>query len=844
PEDGDEEVEPDAQIVITFSEEVSAFQNIGATSGPDDAFTLTCDSVDQPFTITTDLDDDDLLARFGGGEESIGTVFTLTPDNDLPFDADCTVDIASTLVTENEGTQSLDMDESFSFSVRAADPAPEVTTTSPADGDSDIAPDADITVTFSENVVADGDSFILECTQSGTVGITVNPVFNVTRVSGLETDTYSIDPNSDLQRGESCTLTIVAEEIEDTDGIAPANPDGDSFITFSVEDGLLVFFSSVQATVSEASGSYELEVELSDVVDAPATAEITLIDGDSGDLGGFTSETVSFTKVDGQLYTVTIPITEDTEAEDSESFIFQITAVDGNEPEGIGIGQPSSFALVIVDGGRGPVDGSGGPAWVNEFHYDNGGADENEFIEIAVDLESIGSVGSNNRTSARGVEDLSVVLYNGNGGVVYDTIEFEDFEEGQSIGTDNYQLYVVRPSSIQNGGPDGIALVVEDQVVQFISYEGTFEAMDGPAAGIPSVDIGVAEDGGTTANQALALQGDGDEVIDFTWAANQPASPGTVNPGQTIDGVDGSGNGGGGDPVTIAEARTQGVGSTVTINGTVTRAVGDFAYIQDETGGLTIRQTSGDFFDDVADGTIVPGSTLSITGTLSEFASLLQINGGDLSDYSVTGTADIPEPQNVSLATLSTDGEDFEGELIRVIGITIDGAGTFEERTTYQITDGSGANGAVTLRVPNADDTTVDGEPIPANRVDVIAIAGQFDFNDPTVGYQLLVLDIADITDSQLGVDTGADPETGLALRVANPVRSLATVTFSVAEAGPALVELYDALGRRVAVLADGAIAAGAQTTTLDAGSLAPGVYVLRLQAGTEAIARTLTVVR
>jgi hypothetical protein len=46
----------------------------------------------------------------------------------------------------------------------------------------------------------------------------------------------------------------------------------------------------------------------------------------------------------------------------------------------------------------------------------------------------------------------------------------------------------------KNGSPDGIALVnPSGKVIQFLSYEGSFTATNGPALGMTSTDIGVSE---------------------------------------------------------------------------------------------------------------------------------------------------------------------------------------------------------------------------------------------------------------------------------------------------------------------------------------------------------------
>ncbi len=304
--------------------------------------------------------------------------------------------------------------------------------------------------------------------------------------------------------------------------------------------------------------------------------------------------------------------------------------------------------------------------------------------------------------------------------------------------------------------------------------------------------------------------------------------------------------------VTLADARAQGVGATVQIEGTVTRALGAFAYVQDGTAAIALRQTSGAFFDAVAAGTIVPGTTVRLVGTLSEFNGLLQINGGDLESYEVTGTADVPEAQVVTLAMLASNGEDYESELVTVETVTIDadgdtlfseGGSRADDGETYQIVDASDATNAVSLRVPNDGDTTADGTAIPP-RATITGIASQFDGSDPRdEGYQILLIDVADL-EALPAVANEGDENSELTLAVANPVRSGATVRFTLDVAGEARVVLYDALGRQVAVLANGVMTTGTQTARLDAGALATGVYVLRLEAESGVVSRTLTVVR
>jgi hypothetical protein len=65
-----------------------------------------------------------------------------------------------------------------------------------------------------------------------------------------------------------------------------------------------------------------------------------------------------------------------------------------------------------------------------------------------------------------------------------------------------------------------------------------------------------------------------------------------------------------------------------------------------------------------------------------------------------------------------------------------------------------------------------------------------------------------------------------------NPFSGRTRVTFETPAAGPVRLAVYDALGRRVAVLVDATLPADRHTAEWDAAGLASGVYLIRLQAG------------
>ena len=101
--------------------------------------------------------------------------------------------------------------------------------------------------------------------------------------------------------------------------------------------------------------------------------------------------------------------------------------------------------------------------------------------------------------------------------------------------------------------------------------------------------------------------------------------------------------------------------------------------------------------------------------------------------------------------------------------------------------------------------------------------------------------------ETQEGVPTseGTAPEASGALAVwPNPASGAARVTVTLAAPEAIRATVYDALGREVAVLHDGPLAAGAHALALDARALAPGVYVVRLRSAAGTATERLTVVR
>jgi endonuclease I len=161
--------------------------------------------------------------------------------------------------------------------------------------------------------------------------------------------------------------------------------------------------------------------------------------------------------------------------------------------------------------------------WINEIHYDNTGTDTGEAVEIA------GAAG----TSLAG---WSLLLYNGADGKVYAS---HGLSGSLPATCGAFGVVTVNTPDIQNGSPDGLALVDgAGKLVQFLSYEGRIRGKDGAARNVQSQDIGVQETVDTPIGYSLQLAGTGSGYADFVWTSPFAASFGQCNADQTFPGMD------------------------------------------------------------------------------------------------------------------------------------------------------------------------------------------------------------------------------------------------------------------------------------------------------------------
>jgi predicted extracellular nuclease len=105
----------------------------------------------------------------------------------------------------------------------AANAAPSVTGTSPANNATDVPADTNLEITFSKDVSVVGTWFSIDCTTTGahTASVTGGP------------RTFTLDPDADFAPAETCTVTVTAGAVHDTDTNDPPDTMAADF-TFKV----------------------------------------------------------------------------------------------------------------------------------------------------------------------------------------------------------------------------------------------------------------------------------------------------------------------------------------------------------------------------------------------------------------------------------------------------------------------------------------------------------------------------------------------------------------------------------------------------------------------------------
>lgn len=175
----------------------------------------------------------------------------------------------------------------------------------------------------------------------------------------------------------------------------------------------------------------------------------------------------------------------------------------------------------------------------------------------------------------------------------------------------------------------------------------------------------------------------------------------------------------------IANARTFGLGQTVTVTGVATNGseLGSIRYMQDGTAGIA---GYGGPITGVA-----LGDSITVTGPLVEFSGLLEIS--TVTNVVNHGQATVqPSPLQIPITSA---GESLESQYVEIQNVTFVQTGNFSGNTTYQITDGTNT---LDVRVNNG--TNMVGTAIPSGAITIRGLMGQFNTN-----YQIVPRKLTDI---------------------------------------------------------------------------------------------------
>ncbi len=201
---------------------------------------------------------------------------------------------------------------------------------------------------------------------------------------------------------------------------------------------------------------------------------------------------------------------------------------------------------------------------------------------------------------------------------------------------------------------------------------------------------------------------------------------------------------------TIAEIRELPLGEIVTAKALVTRAKGRFAYIQQDTAAVNLFNSSGVFFNAVADGTVQSGDSVLVTGEVSEFEGLRQLN--NVTDFQVISSGnDLPEPVLLTMDELVSSGYKYQAELIKVDSLFITESSTFNLGVGYEVLQKNSSSSAQ-LYVPTGGDTEIGGLTIPA-LFNYEGILGQFDSEDTGSGHQIRPINLTDIIELEPAIE-------------------------------------------------------------------------------------------
>jgi|GEM_PF-578265 len=598
------------------------------------------------------------------------------------------------------------------------DDPPTVTGTSPIDGSTGVAVNTNIEITFSEDVTATDPWFDISCSNSGT---------HTASVSGGP-QTFTLDPDADFSLSENCDVVVMAAQVADQDGTAD-NMTGNfqfSFDTNPVAAAELV----INEIDYDQSGTDTAEfVEILNKGATPvdlAGHSIVLVNG-NGSVPYKTINLPSFVLPAGGYYVVCgnasnvyncdLDVSPDSNLIQNGSpdgvalyagtTLLDTVSYEGNldapytETDGSGLEDSAAPYIGISrtpDGADSNVnnvdfsqrcitpgfantaentdcvDPTPPPLRINEIDYDQPGSDTAEFVEII-----------NAGNSPADLDGVSLVLVNGNGAAIYQTIALPAIALGSgdyfvvcanAATVANCDLEII--NSIQNGAPDAVALTRAGLVLDTVSYEGDVAApyTEGSGAGLED-SSGSGDDNKGISRFPNGMDTDQNNQ-DFVFACITPGLGNTsldsgcsfTGPVLEIFEIQGSGS--------TSPYAGQGIattGNTVTAVGTD----GFFMQTPDASADADHDTSNGIFVFTGGAPTVAVGDQVDVAGSVTEFFDFTEFASG--SSVTVTSSGNplpaatvfdetVPSPDPMA-PSCSIEFECYEGMLVQITGGTV-----------------------------------------------------------------------------------------------------------------------------------------------------------------------------
>jgi len=260
--------------------------------------------------------------------------------------------------------------------------------------------------------------------------------------------------------------------------------------------------------------------------------------------------------------------------------------------------------------------------------------------------------------------------------------------------------------NFQNGNPDGVALIIDGVVEEFLSYEGVMTASTGAAAGYTSTDCKVSETQATP-NTSIQRVGPGSRAADFAWTAGAASSKGSPNTSQNL-----------------GATAVQGTGTLAIANGTAASAFVTQNIFPKATAGQTVSLT--------LTGTLSSGTITAMSVVVP--AAFTGLSAGNVA---VSGTGAGTPVKTLSGSTLTITGlivDKLNPATINIGGLTTpETAGDLTKDGNYPFTVQTGVEGntqamllptiaVVTIPIANLGDVDANGVSLDVGKM--VAVQG------------------------------------------------------------------------------------------------------------------------